>query len=268
MPTYIPDRIYIYESELCYMAQQVTQFPEMETGGDCFGLWTHQGCPVIQYVIGPGENTRADRISFYQDAAFLAEEGLRLQQAHGLQHIGQWHSHHCLGLSSPSAHDDATVLSSMATYGLSRFCLLIATLDGGGAPALHSFLYREPELRNGLEWVILPGYSPFRNNKEPLERHPLCCPPAYHRLPTELADLSGAISGPDGTKWLQQVLNELRMQFDSVDMQQNSFRQVVFVCRNGDKVNHLVIPAHYPDEPYYWVDPNSLFCDIRIPPHG
>lgn len=267
MPTYIPDRIYIYESELCAIAQQVAQFPDRETGGDCFGLWTHQGCPVVQCVIGPGENARADRTSFYQDAAYLSEEGLRLQ-AHGLQHIGQWHSHHCLGLSSPSVHDDTTIFSAMGSYGLSRFCLLIATLDGGEVPALHSFIYREPDLRSGLEWAILPGHSPFREAREELNKRPLCCPPAYHRLPTELATLSGGISEPAGIKWLQQALDALRVQFDSVDMQQNSHRQVVFICRKGEKVNHLVIPAHFPDEPYYWIDPKAHFCDIRIPPHG
>ncbi|MBN2068490.1 MAG: hypothetical protein JW739_02530 [Opitutales bacterium] len=268
MPTYIPDRIYIYESELCAISQQVVQFPDKETGGDCFGLWTHQGCPVVQRVIGPGENARADRTSFYQDVAFLSEEGLRLQQAHGLQHIGQWHSHHCLGLSLPSNHDDRTIYSAMSKYGLSRFCLLIATLDELFVPALHSFLYREPDLRNGLHWTVLAGNSPFSCRTEERAKLPLCCPPEHKRTPEELASVSDLLSGSDGRTWLQQVYDSLSLQCDTVVMQQNQFKQIVFVCSKDDKRSNLVIPSHFPDEPYYWVDPNAHFCDIKIPPHG
>ncbi|MBM3879459.1 MAG: hypothetical protein FJ387_07020 [Verrucomicrobia bacterium] len=158
-----PRRVLTFASEVEYLARCMLDCPDRETGGDCFGFWTHTGCPAIQYVIGPGPEARGTATFFTQDRGFLKACGDLLIHEYGLQHIGEWHSHHRLGLARPSGHDSDTVRRAMIGYGLGRFFLIIGTL-GDAAPQLNGFLYeRGPRPRpDEVEWMLLPGLSPYR----------------------------------------------------------------------------------------------------------
>lgn len=57
-------KIIIYKSELDYLSKCILESPQIETGGNLFGLWTPFGIPLIHYVVGPGpipisHNTRS-----------------------------------------------------------------------------------------------------------------------------------------------------------------------------------------------------------------
>ena len=41
-------KIIIYKSELDYLSKCILESPQMETGGNLFGLWTPFGIPFIQ----------------------------------------------------------------------------------------------------------------------------------------------------------------------------------------------------------------------------
>lgn len=55
--------------------------------------------------------------------AYLQSVGDILNSDYGLQHIGEWHSHHRLGLDHPSGHDAQTIrtMITIDPYNLQRF---------------------------------------------------------------------------------------------------------------------------------------------------
>lgn len=99
----------IYRSELDYISRCILDSKTIETGGQLFGFWTSTGIPVVLYAIGPGPHANHQCTFFNQDVDYLVKVGKMLLQRYGLQHIGEWHSHHQLGLAhlitaKPKAH--------------------------------------------------------------------------------------------------------------------------------------------------------------------
>ncbi len=159
----------IYASELETIGCHTADFPDLETGGDLFGFWTHSGFPIVHVATGPGPRAQRTSTSFFQDEDFLRDVGDTLRQRHGLQHIGEWHSHHRLGLKSPSGGDAHTVVRGMQRNDINQFFLMIVTLrprSRGDVPTGHGYLFQR---RRGTDyascgWVVLEGTSPARND--------------------------------------------------------------------------------------------------------
>ena len=159
----------IYASELETIGCHTADFPDLETGGDLFGFWTHSGYPVIHVATGPGPRAQRTSTSFFQDENFLRDVGDTLRRHHGLQHIGEWHSHHHLGLKSPSGGDAHTVVRGMQRNDLNQFFLTIVTLRSRARrdlPSAHGYLFQR---RRGTDyascgWVVLDGTSPARGD--------------------------------------------------------------------------------------------------------
>lgn len=148
------------------------QYADVETGGDLFGYWTHSGSPIVSYVIGPGHRCRRSVTSFYQDERYLHDVGTELYDAHALQHIGEWHSHHRLGLNEPSGGDVATVGRGLREKQWPRFLLLIASIaDYEAGHTLHNyFLFgADTDAPQPVRVLLLPGTSPFRLGDDPRE---------------------------------------------------------------------------------------------------
>ncbi|SCG74654.1 JAB domain-containing protein [Micromonospora rifamycinica] len=184
-------RVTVYEADLDHIAAWVLDHPAIETGGNLFGFWTHSGSPAIQVVLGPGPGARHQSAAFFQDVDYLRDSGERLQHDHGLQHIGDWHSHHRIGLDRPSGGDAATVHRTLQTNGFPRFLTCIATLRdaddvppgegvrrvhasdgrsarrGGEVVVLHAYLFEagRAEPRRG-SWSVLSGRSPISTTAE------------------------------------------------------------------------------------------------------
>ncbi|XP_062505663.1 uncharacterized protein LOC134182283 [Corticium candelabrum] len=174
-----PFKVVIPNGELAQIQQWVRKYPNIETGGDLFGLWSQDNTAVVQLVLGPGENSRRTSVSYYQDTKYLAKAGSVLTRQYGLCHIGEWHSHHTLGLAQPSGGDQNTVWSNMPNNGFKRFIIFIANLDketrsrklkGGDLPVgLGCFLF---EVKNTQTWQrcdmmqgsfeVTEGQSPYR----------------------------------------------------------------------------------------------------------
>lgn len=162
-PGSVPDRtlrVIIYQSEFEYMAKCILDKDDIETGGQLFGHWASDGTPIVLFVIGPGPNANHQVAFFNQDMDFLVRSGHLLRERYGLHHIGEWHSHHQLGLEYPSRHDVHNMVSSIRAAGLGRFLLSIGTCRNGDASA-RIFLC-DWEKCSAAEWNIIPAVSPVR----------------------------------------------------------------------------------------------------------
>ena len=111
----------IYRSELDYISRCILDNTNIETGGQLFGFWTADKLPVVLYAIGPGPHANHQSAFFNQDVDYLTRVGRPIVEHFGLQHIGEWHSHHQLGLAQPSGHDANTMLSTIRDKHLIQF---------------------------------------------------------------------------------------------------------------------------------------------------
>lgn len=132
----------IYRSELDYISRCILDSKTIETGGQLFGFWTSTGIPVVLYAIGPGPHANHQCTFFNQDVDYLVKVGNMLLQKYGLQHIGEWHSHHQLGLAHPSGHDASNMQMVIDQKHLGRFLLCIGNCDAH-ASTLNAFSFLE-----------------------------------------------------------------------------------------------------------------------------
>ena len=154
-------KIIIYKSELDYISKCILESPNIETGGNLFGLWTPFGIPFVQYVVGPGRNAEHHHTHFRQDFNFLDKNADLLVKEHALHHIGTWHSHHSLNLDYPSNGDSNSTFSGMRECNLKSFVLLIGNYCNGQS-TVNAFRYYDDGIYVNLKWVILDGESPIR----------------------------------------------------------------------------------------------------------
>ena len=157
------DRAIIYRSEIDFVSRCILDCPNFETGGELFGFWTAGGIPVVLFAIGPGPNANHQITFFNQDIAYLEDVGRYLFRKYGLLHIGEWHSHHGLGLAQPSGHDTETMASSISNNHLGRFLMGLGNCAGGES-TFNAFEFVEGY---GIDWKHVPWEikeveSPFR----------------------------------------------------------------------------------------------------------
>lgn len=155
-------KAYLFRSELDRIAGFVAAYPRLETGGNLFGYRTNSGAPVVCIATGPGRAAEHHATAFYQDADYLETCGRLLFERFALQHVGEWHSHHRLGLQRPSAGDEATVFKCMEPMRWSSFMLGIANLDTRGKPSIGFFqLDASRRACTQLEVEVLDRASPL-----------------------------------------------------------------------------------------------------------
>lgn len=121
-------KVYINEGERKRIEEWVKLKPDIETGGDLFGLWLDNDTAVVQFALGPGEGCSRTETSFFQDTDYLERTGNFFTRQHGLCNIGQWHSHHKLALSEPSNGDHNTVWSNMPLTGIAIYLSISSML--------------------------------------------------------------------------------------------------------------------------------------------
>ena len=133
-------KVFMFEEDLQIMAGLVLKYPNLETGGDLFGLWTTNGDAVLHVILGPGQNCKRTGASFYQDIAYLQRNGELLTEDYMLCHIGEWHSHHQMHLFQPSGGDSSTVIRNYPP-GVCGFLLIIANIVSSQRVKLSPYLY-------------------------------------------------------------------------------------------------------------------------------
>ena len=163
--------VVIYEKDYKELCAWVLRKPNIETGGDLFGLWADEYTAVIQLALGPGAGCKRTSVSFYQDVRYLEKVGSYLTQCEGVCHIGEWHSHHQLGLARPSGGDENTVWNNMPTYKLSRFVIFIANIEASYQSYkvnIGCFLFEIDS--KGYQRPVLQGKFKILRSKNPFSR--------------------------------------------------------------------------------------------------
>ena len=160
-------KVFMYESELKFLKWLVMQKPKIETGGDLFGLWQDKDTAVVQFILGPGQNCSRTTYSFHQDVEYLRIAGRYLITHEGLCNIGEWHSHHSIGLREPSGGDKDTVWKNLRFFG-GQFLLFIANIqesNRGRLVEVRCFLFNSKSQRMSRgELIPLPSCNPLRHN--------------------------------------------------------------------------------------------------------
>ena len=159
----------MYDSELKFLKWLVMQKPHIETGGDLFGLWQDKDTAVVQFILGPGQNCSRTTTSFHQDIEYLANGGQYLTTHGGLCNIGEWHSHHRIGLREPSGGDKNTVWQNLPLVSGGRFLLFIANIEdsfSGTSVDVHCFLFNSKtnQMSHGELSPLHSTCSPLRHN--------------------------------------------------------------------------------------------------------
>ena len=160
-------KVYLFEEDYEMMKDLVLRYPNVETGGDLFGLWTSDGDAVLHMVLGPGENCKRTVTSFYQDIPYLQEKGELLTTKYMLCHIGEWHSHHQLHLYEPSHGDSSTVIRHYP-HGTCGFLLIIANIltdDVRLSPYLYTARSQYDSYQEG-KLVLLHSQNAFKRDAE------------------------------------------------------------------------------------------------------
>ena len=135
--------VYMFEKDIEMVQKLVLRYPDVETGGDLFGLWTTEGDAVLHIVLGPGRNCSRTDVSFNQDIPYLQRNGELLTENYMLGHIGEWHSHHQLRLFKPSQGDSSTVIRHFPRGAVYGFLLIIANIVAPDKVKLSPYLYTE-----------------------------------------------------------------------------------------------------------------------------
>ena len=124
--------VFIRVNDIKRIFSWVMKHPNLETGGDLFGLWEKflnslENILNIQYVIGPGQLCRRTTSSFHQDVRYASQMENYFHRNHGMKHVALWHSHQS-GLDRPSADDKKMVWETMPSHDIDRFVLIIASI--------------------------------------------------------------------------------------------------------------------------------------------
>ncbi len=254
----------IHQSELEYISRCIQDYPNLEIGGDLFGFYTTTGLPVVQLATGPGPKAKQTIHAFYQDEPYLIEVGNCLRERFGMQHIGEWHSHHQLGLDCPSMKDDAVIKNAMSKYKLNTFLLVIGTYNelGTGINGYRYFndssMNNEPFV-NFSKWIVLPSPSPFREVIENQQwfsiYQPLTKEANFYRLQTTTLEAPDELIFPieywlhedDNKTLLNEVINQLKGQYQKVQLLRTDFGEVFLeIVLEEEDIFQINFPVDFP----------------------
>ena len=156
------DYVVTNQEEMDMLSKYILDYRNIETGGQLFGYWTFDGKPVVLFVLGPGPKAGHYGSFFMQDLDYLKTRAAFLKQKYGLDHIGEWHSHHQLGLDHPSGHDASNMIKNIRRLGYSRFLLCIGTCTSSES-SINAFMFTlDSNNYNQVPWLIKNIESPYR----------------------------------------------------------------------------------------------------------
>lgn len=156
VPTEImPPAVLIYRSELDMIKNLTLEYPQLETGAKLYGFYSETGWPVIALVVGPGPHATHEYTRFIPDQETEGLIGHRLANM-GMSHLGSFHSHHVLGLNTPS-NIDVDVMQRVfddATPPQKGFLCGITTITDGKKVSLN--IYHFSKIDNRVQYRVLP----------------------------------------------------------------------------------------------------------------
>ena len=258
------DTVLVYQSELDYLSRCILDYPHIETGGQLFGYWTSAGVPVVLYAIGPGDKANHQPTFFNQDLDYLETAGGILVHEFGLQHIGEWHSHHQLSLAHPSGHDARTIYDNMLRHDLRWFLLCIGNCTNT-ASTINAFNFVENTPRyQESQWEVLPMDSPFRRlidrRLKRVLRHPYTKTPVLvgmnykstviHGLKQQYAE-GYWMNDKSNNRVLKKMLDFVQTQHVdaecNVSLDENGFIHILVKDEEGAMMTDILFPMGFPE---------------------
>lgn len=250
--------ILIFKSELDYISRCILDRKNIETGGQLFGYWSEDGRPVVMYAIGPGPKANHQTTFFNQDVDYLVTVGRYLKENFGLKHIGEWHSHHQLGLAKPSGHDVNTMVSTIREKNLGQFLLCIGNCDRHSS-SVNGYICDKSTCER-KEWDVIHSESPVRQDIDtklaPVLKHPVTVGAVHSD-----ESLNGNSTKPAYAKdyWLKEpgapaslndIINYLKRRHprSEVKVQMNALGEVQLEIRKDYKAERILFPQGFPRE--------------------
>jgi len=154
-----------WESELRAIAAEASAW-SVETGGDLFGRW--HDIPTILLTTKAGPNAERNNAHFRLDVDYLRQLSESLASDWALRYFGDWHSHHRLGLSSPSGGDQKRIRSIAGRNQFIGMAEMIVTLEDTRDDTrirIHPWFYDLSSKNSGpfpFGVKVFPGLSPIR----------------------------------------------------------------------------------------------------------
>ena len=251
---------FIYKSELDFISRCILDYKNIETGGQLFGYWTADGSPVVIYAIGPGANANHQVAFFNQDIDYLLNIGNILVHHYGLQHIGEWHSHHKLGLAQPSGHDASTMADTIKEKRLPQFLLCIGNCSDVET-TLNPFNFTLNAGYNyaKAQWTIKDIESPYRRlidrELKDILLQPITIKPSYKAIGVNksLSEMKLSNTG----YWFENKQNRLVLKsiIDFIEsyphqahclIKMDSQNHIQLLVKRQDKDEYIYFPSKFP----------------------
>ncbi|GMW03612.1 MAG: hypothetical protein AMXMBFR84_47460 [Candidatus Hydrogenedentota bacterium] len=138
----IAHRVALFESEAQAVAGDAIHFAPVETGGELYGYRSRGNDIVITFATPPGPNAVHEPCFFRKDLTSLHASHRWIVDNFRLGLWGTWHSHHYLGLSTPSPRDIESAAAIAKKNGMAEFLIFILTI--GSNDSHHLGEIREP----------------------------------------------------------------------------------------------------------------------------
>lgn len=249
----------IYASELEYIAKCIQDYPNIETGGQLYGAWTASGAPRVIYVIGPGPRANHQQAFFNQDVEYLENIGAKLKE-YGLQHIGEWHSHHHLGLPHPSGHDAQTMQNGINQLNLNRLLLCVGGFNDKGI-VINPFNFARNSQYVPSQWEIVYTKNRLREVIDNDLAGMLCNPSSSKYTFAEesivpqtqqVSNQSGWFSLKENRHAFKQVIDALKVKqwINEVTPQISSDGVVSLKISTRTFVEIITFPRDFPNSPF------------------
>jgi len=108
----LPISITIARGVLDAIFDECDLYDSHETGGRLIGTYSKKGAHYdiqLQGLIAPGPAAQRSATSFFQDGEYQEALFRKIEEEHpNIEHLGNWHTHHCNGLATLSSGDHAT----------------------------------------------------------------------------------------------------------------------------------------------------------------
>lgn len=157
----------IYESELQAIALESSSWVT-ETGGDLFGIWGD--LPIVYLATKAGPKSVRDQAHFRLDVDYLIKLSIQMDQDWGLRYFGDWHSHHRLGLQTPSSGDRDRIQRVAGKNNFDEMAEFIVTFSPSynTDQKIHIHPYAYLQLPSAgltdVAPIVLKGVSPVRES--------------------------------------------------------------------------------------------------------
>ena len=255
--------VVFYRSEIEYISRCILDYKNIETGGQLFGLWTSRGIPVIMYAIGPGRNANHQQAFFNQDLQYLRDIGSSVIDHFHLEHMGEWHSHHQLGLAHPSGHDATNIIQNMQRERFRRFVLCIGNCNSQQS-VLNAFTFHEQTFHEGYFHApleVIERISPFRpiidNELNDILVHPMTQEANHGHLFLRDGSVHRATPDYDTNYWLNDKRNNLVLRdiieylkqegnYTDVKVQLDKNHKVWLIAIRSDVEMKIQFPDRFP----------------------